>query len=55
LTFEPVFAAITSYTVEHERLGVRALSGALLILGGIVIGEIKGAAKEVGQASSMSV
>ena len=55
LTFEPVFAAITSYIVEHERLGVRALSGALLILGGIVIGEIKGAAKEVGQASSMSV
>jgi drug/metabolite transporter (DMT)-like permease len=55
LTFEPVFAAITSYIVEHERLGVRALSGALLILGGIVIGEIKGASKEVGQASSMSV
>jgi drug/metabolite transporter (DMT)-like permease len=55
LTFEPVFAAITSYFVLHERLGARALSGALLILGGIVIGEIKGAAKEVGQASSMSV
>ena len=45
LTCEPVFAAITSYMVLHERLGSRALSGALLILGGIVIGEVKAAVR----------
>jgi drug/metabolite transporter (DMT)-like permease len=42
LTAEPVFAAITSYVVLHERLGGRALTGAILILGGICIAEWKG-------------
>jgi drug/metabolite transporter (DMT)-like permease len=41
LTFEPVFAAITSFLVLHERLGARALAGAALILGGICIAEWK--------------
>jgi drug/metabolite transporter (DMT)-like permease len=43
LTAEPVFAAITSFFVLHERLGGRPLAGALLILGGICIAEWKGA------------
>jgi drug/metabolite transporter (DMT)-like permease len=42
LTFEPVFAAITSFIVLHERLGGRSLAGAILILGGICIAEWKG-------------
>jgi drug/metabolite transporter (DMT)-like permease len=42
LTTEPVFAAITSFFVLHERLGGRALAGAVLILGGICIAEWKG-------------
>jgi drug/metabolite transporter (DMT)-like permease len=42
LTTEPVFAAITSFFMLHERLGGRPLAGALLILGGICIAEWKG-------------
>jgi len=42
LTCEPVFAAITSFLVLHERLGGRALAGAGLILAGICIAEWKG-------------
>jgi drug/metabolite transporter (DMT)-like permease len=42
LTCEPVFAAITSFVVLHERLGGRSLAGAALILGGIFIAEWKG-------------
>jgi drug/metabolite transporter (DMT)-like permease len=41
LTAEPVFAAITSFFVLHERLGGRALAGATLILAGICIAEWK--------------
>ncbi|MGH9522474.1 MAG: DMT family transporter [Terriglobales bacterium] len=44
---EPVFAWITSYVVLHERLGWRAGFGALLILGGIVVSELKGSAAEL--------
>jgi len=44
LTTEPIFAAFTSFFVLHERLGGRAIAGAALILGGIVVGELKGAA-----------
>jgi drug/metabolite transporter (DMT)-like permease len=43
LTCEPIFAAITSYFVIHERLGGRSLAGAALILGGICVAEWKGA------------
>jgi drug/metabolite transporter (DMT)-like permease len=42
LTAEPVFAAITSFVVLHERLGGRPLAGAMLILGGIGLAEWKG-------------
>jgi len=44
LAGEPVFAAVTSYIVLHERLGARALVGAALILGGILVAELKGSA-----------
>ena len=43
LTLEPVFAALTSWLVAHERLGPRALFGAALILFGILMAELKGA------------
>jgi drug/metabolite transporter (DMT)-like permease len=35
LTLEPVFAGLTSFLVLHERLGLRSLCGAALILAGI--------------------
>jgi drug/metabolite transporter (DMT)-like permease len=44
---EPVFAWMTSYIVLHERLGFRAGIGALLILGGIVVSELKGSQAEL--------
>ena len=40
LTLEPVFAWITSFVVLGERLGLRAASGALLILTGIALTEL---------------
>lgn len=40
LTLEPVFAWITSFVVMGERLGLRAASGALLILTGIALTEL---------------
>jgi drug/metabolite transporter (DMT)-like permease len=48
LTCEPVFAAITSFFVLRERLGGRALTGAVLILGGICIAEWKGTISPAG-------
>ena len=48
LTSEPVFAAITSFVMLHERLGGRSLSGAILILGGIGIAEWKGTVPSAG-------
>jgi len=53
LASEPVFAAVTSYIVLHERLGARALLGAALILGGILVAELKGSVpggEEAGEA-----
>lgn len=41
-SLEPVFAWLTSYVVEGERLGWRASIGALLILGGVLLSELKG-------------
>lgn len=41
---EPVFAWLTSYLVEGERLGLRASLGALLILAGVIVSEFKGPA-----------
>jgi drug/metabolite transporter (DMT)-like permease len=43
-TLEPVFAALTSFAFFHERLGLRALAGAALILVGILLAEFKGPA-----------
>ena len=37
LTLEPVFAALTSMLVLGERLGVRSLGGAALILAAILL------------------
>ncbi len=42
LATEPVYAAITSYVMVHERLGARALVGAALILAGILVSRIEG-------------
>jgi drug/metabolite transporter (DMT)-like permease len=41
-TLEPVFAVITSYILIRERLGQRALLGALFVLAGIFVAEILG-------------
>jgi drug/metabolite transporter (DMT)-like permease len=43
-SLEPLFAAITSFLVLHERLGLRALAGTALILFGIIVVELKGPA-----------
>ncbi len=48
LTAEPVFAAMTSYVVLHERLGGRPLAGAVLILAGICVAEWKGTIPSAG-------
>jgi drug/metabolite transporter (DMT)-like permease len=44
-SLEPVFAAITAYFLTSERLNRRALEGALLILAGILLAELKGPAQ----------
>jgi drug/metabolite transporter (DMT)-like permease len=41
-TLEPVFAVVTSYLVLGERLGVRSLAGAALVLAGILAAELLG-------------
>jgi drug/metabolite transporter (DMT)-like permease len=43
-TLEPVFAAVTSYVVLHERLSRRTLTGAVLIFAAILLAELKGPA-----------
>jgi drug/metabolite transporter (DMT)-like permease len=40
LSLEPVFAALTSFVFLHERLGIRAAFGALLVLAGIALTEL---------------
>jgi drug/metabolite transporter (DMT)-like permease len=40
LTLEPVFAGLTSFLFLHEHLGLRSLSGAALILAGILFIEL---------------
>jgi len=44
---EQVFAWMTSFIVLHERLGYRATVGAVLILAGILVAELKGTAEEM--------
>jgi drug/metabolite transporter (DMT)-like permease len=41
-TLEPVFAVITSYLVLGERLGLRSIAGAGLVLAGILAAELLG-------------
>jgi drug/metabolite transporter (DMT)-like permease len=41
LTLEPVFAWLTSYLVMGETLGARGAAGAVLILAGILVSELK--------------
>src|SRR5579863_5640794 len=41
-SLEPVFAGVTSYIWLGERLSGKALSGAVLILAGILVAEMKG-------------
>jgi drug/metabolite transporter (DMT)-like permease len=41
-TLEPVFAWLTSFIYLHERLGLRAGAGALLILAGVLVSELLG-------------
>lgn len=49
-TLEPVFAALTSYLVIHERLGARALVGGAFVLMGILLAELKGPAPAAPEA-----
>jgi drug/metabolite transporter (DMT)-like permease len=46
---EPVFAWATSYLLLGERLGARAGLGAVLIIAGILISELKGTPDELGE------
>jgi drug/metabolite transporter (DMT)-like permease len=46
---EPVFAWITSYIVLGERLGMRATVGAVLILAGVLLSEMKSDPRELRQ------
>jgi drug/metabolite transporter (DMT)-like permease len=41
LTLEPVFAWVTSYLVAGESLSTKGMSGALLILSGVLLAELK--------------
>lgn len=51
LTTEPVFAAATSFLVLREHLGTRALTGAGLILAGILVAELKGPVQAMADTS----
>ena len=44
-SLEPVFAALTSLIVVHERLSARVLAGAVLVFVGILLAELKGPAQ----------
>jgi len=51
---EPVVTAVTSRVFQHERLGGRAIAGAVLILIGILLAEIRapGSRRDVGDKSA---
>jgi drug/metabolite transporter (DMT)-like permease len=51
-TLEPVFAWLTSYLVEGELLSVAAGFGAVLILAGILLVELKPIALHQGKSSA---
>jgi drug/metabolite transporter (DMT)-like permease len=42
ISLEPVFAAVTSWIVAHERLTSRVLAGAVFVFVGILLAELKG-------------
>jgi drug/metabolite transporter (DMT)-like permease len=46
---EPVFAWLTAYLVEGEKLGMRATIGALLILAGVLLSELKGSSGPIAE------
>jgi drug/metabolite transporter (DMT)-like permease len=56
---EPVFAWASSYLILKERLGVRAWIGAVLIIAGVLVSELKGSASqpagEVGTDREMGI
>jgi drug/metabolite transporter (DMT)-like permease len=47
-TLEPVFAWMTSYILLDGRLGARSTVGAVLILAGVLVSELKGASADEG-------
>jgi len=47
---EPVFAGLTSYVLLGEHLGARGTIGAMLILSGILVSELKGSSVEPSKA-----
>ena len=49
-SLEPVFASLTSFLVLGERLGVRGLFGAGMILAGVLLSEEGGASESMGVA-----
>ncbi len=49
---EPVFAAITAYVISGERLGIKGVIGALLILSGMIISGIPSGSKGQSQPDS---
>jgi drug/metabolite transporter (DMT)-like permease len=50
-TMEPVFAWLTSYIYLHERLGLRAGAGALLIFTGVLLSELLGNVSQTAEES----
>ena len=56
---EPVFAWASSYVLLGERLGTRASLGALLIIAGVLLSELKGSAsqpsEEVGSGAGVAM
>jgi drug/metabolite transporter (DMT)-like permease len=55
LSLEPVFAAVTSYFVQGERMGLRELCGAALILAGILFAEHRPAGAATAEVSALKV
>lgn len=53
-TLEPVFAWITSFIYLHEKLGMRAGAGALLIFTGVLISELLGNVSQVAEVEQPS-
>jgi drug/metabolite transporter (DMT)-like permease len=50
ISFEPVFAMLTSWLFAHERMGRRTILGGALILTGILIAELKSPSPTVAES-----